>query len=1109
MAKLSSAPPQASDETVINPAVTVTQLVAEIDVIVPTDHRAALTPDQYADSYAAWKTQASGEYDAIVAALRDELDARFPSPQTITILDVGAGPASVAARLPARIRDRIVRFTACEPHPAFAASLESGLSNAFPRAEQTIVDLRTFSADYLSSCTWDVILLSHSLYGIADKPRAVRDALAALAPGGVVLILYQLSASADRLCTQLGPDTAVLRPIRIPATTVPDRDHNLDLALWFLCGYIPLGSAAAKARDAFRRLAGRPPRLDAPNALITVTPPWLRLLEQVPPAPTDYVVKDRHARGLHPACIVRPANEIDVQTCVRWAVANGTQLTTVGGGHSGHCVRDGVVAVDMSALRDVVVDRGALTVTVGAGATGGLIVREAHAAGLAVPFGARPSVGAGLWLQGGVGHLTRLFGLTCDRIIAVRVVELTAEAPLRALSGPANLWQFCGAGTNFGVVVQVTFQAEPFGDIAVRHWDISFGPDSSGHEDAIGRYADLASRLKSCAANLYLFRPAADVFKVAITASDTSPDADESARLAAALNDGIASPPPAKRFNLLEMFDQDLYMTDAMRPDRIAGEPPGLIDSFKRSLLLSSAALQANRSMLQSALASSPSKLDYIHMVHAGSPVVRHPPGGQNAFACREWDWVVVITGVWPRSQPARRDAVLSWVYAATYALLPFCAGVYSVDLGPDRRDVPLAARAFDDALPVLAHLKRTSADPHGVLPFACPIVAADAMQRRGAPAIVVIVTGLSGAGKDFAAGIWRDVLTDHLGGEARTAVEVISISDETKRAYAASDPTINLGQLLTNREYKEHHRPALTAFFHAQKHQTPNLELTHFLNVVNNTGAHTDILIITGMREHNPKSRYAGLVRCPLLHIIVTRESAAEAEGPASDDVDLRFTNDAPGPHAARLWADTTLLPRLLPLLTPLDTPTDPRIIDLLGLIASTPDYPRKGVTFRHVLGVVEREGGLELAVSLLAERVERLKPFDALVCCEAGGFLLASGVALRIRWARLVIARRSGKLPPGPAGLLRASYRGSNVGVGEGFLEMGADALKAGDRVLMVDDVLATGATLAAVVSLVKQCGASVVGAVVVAEFPWHRGRDAVHPDVRIDSLVAFPGE
>lgn len=111
----------------------------------------------------------------------------------------------------------------------------------------------------------------------------------------------------------------------------------------------------------------------------------------------------------------------------------------------------------------------------GAGCKTGKIIREAAAKGLTVPLGSRLSVGAGLWLAGGIGHLTRLHGLACDAIIGVVVVSddsgqilyVGCVAPTHRPTGAVRpecesdlLWTIKGAGTNFGIVISVTFKAQ-------------------------------------------------------------------------------------------------------------------------------------------------------------------------------------------------------------------------------------------------------------------------------------------------------------------------------------------------------------------------------------------------------------------------------------------------------------------------------------------------------------------------------------------------------------------------------------------------------------------------------------------------------------------------
>ncbi|EEU34807.1 uncharacterized protein NECHADRAFT_88408 [Fusarium vanettenii 77-13-4] len=181
---------------------------------------------------------------------------------------------------------------------------------------------------------------------------------------------------------------------------------------------------------------------------------------------------------------------------VQFGSAFASSVTVVGGGHSGHCLWPNVVSVDMSAFQKIYIlaagEEGEESdfnseplVVVEAGCKTGDIVRETMAAGVTVPLGARPSVGAGLWLQGGIGHLARLHGLACDAIVGAVVVSVDSgqvlcigrvpsqhqpTAAVRPENGDALLWAMKGAGTNFGIVVSVTFKAYAAPTYLIRNW---------------------------------------------------------------------------------------------------------------------------------------------------------------------------------------------------------------------------------------------------------------------------------------------------------------------------------------------------------------------------------------------------------------------------------------------------------------------------------------------------------------------------------------------------------------------------------------------------------------------------------------------------------------
>ena len=255
------------------------------------------------------------------------------------------------------------------------------------------------------------------------------------------------------------------------------------------------------------------------------------LTAQVPLVKGYQTVKNREAR-LHRPAAIRPTEVRHVQQCVRWALKHGVGLTVVGGGHSGHCLWPNVVSVDMGAFDQVHIltagehggdsgsDSGSLVVAE-AGCKTGDIVRKTMAAGVTVPLGARPSLGAGLWLQGGIGHLARLHGLACDAIVGAVVVSVDSSQVLcvgrvpsqhrpagavRPENEPDLLWAIKGAGTNFGIVVSVTFKPYAAPTYLTRNWVVPLS-DNLEARLRLSDFDKLVARklLQNCSADAYLY----------------------------------------------------------------------------------------------------------------------------------------------------------------------------------------------------------------------------------------------------------------------------------------------------------------------------------------------------------------------------------------------------------------------------------------------------------------------------------------------------------------------------------------------------------------------------------------------------------------------------
>ena len=175
----------------------------------------------------------------------------------------------------------------------------------------------------------------------------------------------------------------------------------------------------------------------------------------------------------------------------------------------------------------------------------------------------------------------------------------------------------------------------------------------------------------------------------------------------------------------------------------------------------------------------------------------------------------------------------------------------------------------------------------------------------------------------------------------------------------------------------------------------------------------------------------------------------------------------------------------------------SDTAVGDLRRYIRDIPDFPKPGILFRDITPLLLAPGALAEAVSQLAQRVA---PPEAVVAIESRGFVFGAGLALHWR-VPLVPARKFGKLP-GPT--LRQSY---TLEYGQDGLEIHADALREGQRVVVVDDLLATGGTAAAAVRLVERLEARVESLLFLIELKELGGRERL-AGYRVEALLEYEG-
>jgi adenine phosphoribosyltransferase len=171
--------------------------------------------------------------------------------------------------------------------------------------------------------------------------------------------------------------------------------------------------------------------------------------------------------------------------------------------------------------------------------------------------------------------------------------------------------------------------------------------------------------------------------------------------------------------------------------------------------------------------------------------------------------------------------------------------------------------------------------------------------------------------------------------------------------------------------------------------------------------------------------------------------------------------------------------------------------IIDLRPWIQDVPDFPKSGIVFKDITPLLQNPSAFRELIDQSTQVLQGLD-FDSIAAIESRGFIFGAALAQRLNKG-LILVRKPGKLP-------RETWRESyQLEYGEDALEIHRDACAPGQRILLVDDVLATGGTMKAAQTLVQKAGAEVAAVFVVIELSFLKGRDLLKP-VGCQSLIAY---
>ena len=166
--------------------------------------------------------------------------------------------------------------------------------------------------------------------------------------------------------------------------------------------------------------------------------------------------------------------------------------------------------------------------------------------------------------------------------------------------------------------------------------------------------------------------------------------------------------------------------------------------------------------------------------------------------------------------------------------------------------------------------------------------------------------------------------------------------------------------------------------------------------------------------------------------------------------------------------------------------------------LIRVIPDYPKEGIKYRDITTLIKDRLGFQMSIDRLTTHCAELQP-DVIAGIDARGFIFGSAIAYKLNLGFIPI-RKEGKLP---AKTLQERYE---LEYGTDCLEIHADAMRDQPKILVVDDLLATGGTASATADLVKKAGGQLVGCAFIVELTALGGRERLPGDIHVESLIHY---